>query len=428
MQEFNVPGMAYAILKGDKVVSEGVFGEADVEKKLPVTHASVFPIASLSKPIVAFGIMSLWQDKKLDIYKPLSTYLTGMPAEWQQIPLVRLLDHTSGIPDQYNSGEYDVNDPTPISSDEVVMALEALPLEFSPPGSQYMYSNGNYVLLAKIIEKVTGMSYGDFLKKRVFTPLGMTKTHPLQLTENSTEVQGYETVRTTIDKIVWNPDWVYGNGQLGATIDDLVKFAIGVSNTKIVNASTFNVMLTPPALNDGSKPEYALGWGVGPTRGAAEFDHSGKVNGWRSKYICFTDSQVTVIVLSNNGTPTTDTLANDLAATVDSSLSLNPTTDTNTALTTDHLRFVLSIKEGNVDTSKLSSGLLADYNAKDHWKGLTAGLAALGSISWFRPTSRTPSGTDTKTIYRLQQGPSATSITIWNMTDGTIDGLMISHE
>jgi len=426
MSRHNVPGLAYVILQDGNVVAHGEYGVEDVAKKTPVTSKSVFPIASLSKPFVALGILYLAEHGKLDLTDSLGQYVKGLPPDWQTIPLIRLLDHTSGIPDHYNAGKWNVRDPAPISSDVLIEKLITLPLHFAS-GQKYEYSNGNYALLAKVIEKVSGKPYGEFLTEKVFKPLHMDQAKALTMDDLQKSVTGYRTTNGAPEAIPWNPDWCFGNGALGMSSLDLAKLDEGLYTDKVVGSSTLKFITTPQPLNDGTKPAYAMGWMIGVSRGTPFISHDGIVSGWRSFFGRFTKFNLTVIVLVNNSTPNLTTVANDLAATVVSDLSLAPIEDTFTDLTRGDRQFIEALKAGTMDPTWLSDFMRNDFEKKDHWKGIRDALQGSGEITAFVPASRVQkSANEVDTRYRLEQGENVSSITIQRDRKGICIGFFFN--
>lgn len=424
MTRYRVPGMAFVIMQNGMPVSHGEYGVANVKTGEKVTSKSVFPIASLSKPFVALAILSLAEQGKVKLEDPIGLYVPALPEEWKAIPLIRLLDHTAGVPDHYNSGKWNVFEQKPISSDDLIQKLVTMPLNFSP-GEKYQYSNGNYVLLAKAIEKVTGKPYGQVLDEKIFKPLNMTGTKVLSLDDMPKVVQGYHTVKAGVEPVEFNPDWTFGHGAIGATSYDLARLDIGLYTEKIVKFSTLRFITTPQPLTDGSRPNYAMGWGIGHSRGAALICHDGKINGWRSFFGRFNDYNLTVIVVTNNGTPAVTTLATDLAGTVVGELALDPIADENPDLTRNDLDFVKSIRQDQVDPSWLSDGLKRDYETKDHWSAVRK-LLEPGEVTLFEPAARGQSRNEFRTRYRVELGDVVRSLTIGHSAQGLVTTLLIS--
>jgi CubicO group peptidase (beta-lactamase class C family) len=424
MSRYHVPGLAYAILRDGEVVSHGTLGVVDTKTNQPVRDDSVFPIASLSKPFVALGVLTLAELHKLDLTDPVGKYLPDLPADWKTIQLIRLLDHTSGIPDHYNAGKWDVTGPDPISSDELISKLATLPLHFKA-GDKYEYSNGNYALLAKVIEKVSGKPYDEYLEQAVFNPLGMYHTKALSRADLPNVVQGYSTQGDTVAPAAWNPDWCYGNCALGTTWKDLARLDAALYSEQIVKFSTLAFITTPQPLNDGSKPGYAMGWMIGNSRGQKTISHNGKISGWRSSFERFLQKNVTVVVLSSNGDPELGELSADLAGTEVPDLALWPIQDDDPNLTRLHRQFLEAIRDGQVQESWLSPGLSRDYETKDQWSGIRKMISDRGPITLFAVAKRTQTGGEMISRYRVEQGARVMELNIGQNSSGFVTSLMV---
>ncbi|RYG26317.1 class A beta-lactamase-related serine hydrolase [bacterium] len=426
MSKNAVPGMAYAVIVKGSIVAHGTYGVSDLKTKEKITDDSVFPIASLSKPFVAMGVLALVEKGSLKIDDPIGEYLPDLPEAWKPLKIVRLLDHTSGVPDHINSNAFNWRGREPIGSEELIKKLVSLPLRFKA-GERYEYSNGNYVLLAKLIERVSGQPYEKFLESRIFEPLGMKHTRALTLENLPSAVHGHANGLGGVLPATFNPDWCYGNGGLGSSILDLAKLDWGLYTPRILKSSTLSFVTTPQPLSDGRLVNYAMGWMVGRLRGARAISHSGRLNGWQSYFVRYADYNATVVVLSNHRDVSLANLANDLAGTVIPNLTMQPITDAYPSLTNDHRGFIESILTGKVDESRLDGDLLRDYRSKDRWSGLKEDLRKGARLTVFEPVSRRQTGADAFTSsYRLELGNRVWKVDLgWNGA-GLINMLTVS--
>ncbi|HZZ42441.1 MAG TPA: serine hydrolase domain-containing protein [Tepidisphaeraceae bacterium] len=323
MKSQHIPGMALAIVEDGHVSKAQGYGLADVEREIPVRPDTAFEIGSLSKPFLATGVMMLMEESRLRLDDPLSKYLDRTPKVWKDITLRNLLTHTSGIPDLFNDpievnsinlfGLRIVNHHLELSGDRTEQSVFDLlakqPLKF-PPGTRYSYSNSGYVLLAMVIHKVTGKPYGVFLHKRIFEPLGMTRTCIFgDVPSLPDSAVGYQ----------WEKDhlirkWLmlptidgkgYGNGGIVTTVLDLAMWDAGLSSGKLVSKSTLDQMWQPGRLNDGTEIPYGLGWGlakVPQVPGRRIVFHAGRWGVWggfASLFQRFVNERVTLIFLAN---------------------------------------------------------------------------------------------------------------------------------
>ena len=194
MKKYNIPGGAVAVVRDGKLFYARGFGFADVENKMPVQPTALFRIASVSKPITSAAIMKLLEEGKLkldDRVAPLIADLTPAPAatvdpRWEQITIRHLLNHTGGWDRDKPNGGFDpidrpaiaaaaVNAPAPASSETLIRYMKGMPLDFNP-GEKHAYSNFGYIILGRVIERLSGMRYEDYVRARVLAPVGANRT------------------------------------------------------------------------------------------------------------------------------------------------------------------------------------------------------------------------------------------------------------
>jgi CubicO group peptidase (beta-lactamase class C family) len=173
MEEQHIPGLSMAVLRQGKAVKSQGYGYADLEQKIKVTRDTVFQLQSITKSFTGTAIMMLAEDNKISLEDKIGKYLDGLPDLWNGITVRHLLTHTSGIKDFINEPTVDLA--KDLEPQDVIRSLEKLPLNFEP-GERYAYSNTGYHLLGMIIEKITGDTWQNFLRAKIFKPLKMKST------------------------------------------------------------------------------------------------------------------------------------------------------------------------------------------------------------------------------------------------------------
>jgi CubicO group peptidase (beta-lactamase class C family) len=173
LQDLDVFQGVVLVARGDRALASKAYGFANLELQVPNTVDQVFRIASLSKPFTEVAVGTLVEEKRIEFTDPLSRFLPDFPSG-DRITIEMLLAHRAGIPNM-NSIPYDEEAFEGNSLDSLVRVLGGRPLDFEP-GSQRRYSNGGYAILACVIEKVTGMSYDQYLQQSVSGPLGLQHT------------------------------------------------------------------------------------------------------------------------------------------------------------------------------------------------------------------------------------------------------------
>lgn len=280
LREIDFPGMALIARNGEVLLRQG-YGLAD-EQTLNRPDQKT-RIASLSKSFTAASILSLVEKGKLDVQDPISKYISGIP-KGDQITLHMLLSQTSGIPSAFGRGEG-------TSLEETVEGIRHKTLKFEP-GSAYLYSNSGYVLLAYVIEQVSGMSYADYVEQTILKPLGM---------KNSGEAS--RKVHTTSGFVSENKQWVpapyyvsqSGSGTIYSTVDDLLKWDRALYTDKILSQDTIEQMYEPY-----SDKNYGYAWILKESDQNRTVFHNGSGGGFATAFSRNLTDDVTIILLGNH--------------------------------------------------------------------------------------------------------------------------------
>lgn len=299
MQLRHTPGLSLAVIQDGKLVKAKGYGFANLELDVPATPQTVYQLASLTKQFTATAIMLLVQDNKLGLDDRISRYLDGTPDTWKDITLRHLLTHTSGIPDYLtDEAVRSVHDTTP---EKIMQSVTGRPLDFVP-GAKHDYSNINYVLLASIVQKVSGKTYDAFLTERVFRPLGMTSTrraNPSDLIPNRAAGYSWRDARLQNSDYLDPTLWDNGDGGILTTLLDMAKWDAALNGDMILTAASKWQMWTPVRLNDGKTHPYGFGWAVDEFQGHRRISHNGGRPGASTNISRYVDDRLTIIVLAN---------------------------------------------------------------------------------------------------------------------------------
>ena len=297
----NEPGAAVAVVQGGEVIHRQGYGLANVEWGIPVQPDTVFRLASLTKQFTATAIMLLQEQGKLTVDDLLTEFLPEYPISGHEITIHHLLTHTSGIK-SYTSIEgwfphKIIHDMTPQAICDV---FSQIPFDFKP-GTQFLYNNSGYHLLGMIIEKVSGVSYEQFIQENIFHPLGMQHSYYMS---NEPIIPKRASGYATTEQGFCNADYLsmtqpYAAGALGSTIDDLVLWDRAVREQRLVSAPTQALMFTPVKLTAGKTEDYGYGWGLGDYRGHPFVHHGGGINGFSTFIAQFHREPVSIIILTN---------------------------------------------------------------------------------------------------------------------------------
>jgi CubicO group peptidase (beta-lactamase class C family) len=289
-----------------KVIFEGGFGNADAGQGIPFTPATPCYLASLTKQFTAMAIMILAEQHKLAYGDSLPNYLPALPHYARNVTIRHLLNHTSGIPDYARLG---LEHPG-LTNREVVSKLETLDSLNFPPGSRFEYTNSGYVLLASIIERVSGQPYSVFLKRNIFEPLGMKAT--VVCDESHPEIRG----RARGYNRFGDPDdydlQTVGEGGIYTSVQDMFTWDEALYTDKLVRPATLAEAFTPPNLADGGASSYGFGWVIGRYNGELTASHAGRYGGFNTYIKRFLAGRNTIVFLTNHDFKNMGTIGNAL--------------------------------------------------------------------------------------------------------------------
>lgn len=286
----------------DNILLHEAYGMANIEKGIPNTTDTKFPIASITKMFTAVSILQLYERGKLDLQDKLNKLIPDFP-QGDKITITNLLNHTSGIPSYNSVEERNTN------FEELISIIKELPLKFQP-GKDNDYSNSGFTLLAYIIEKVSGMPYEDFVAENIFKPSKMNNSGILPADSNimiDNLAQGYTFDTGRIQPANTRRPHGKGEGSLYSTTTDLYKFNKALFNNKLISKKTLDLMTTP--LNQKYNQYYGMGCIIENNNGWKVVWHNGGVVGFRTRFNVLRkpDVKVTIIDLFN-----TDFLLSDL--------------------------------------------------------------------------------------------------------------------
>ncbi|WP_353216458.1 serine hydrolase domain-containing protein [Sandarakinorhabdus sp.] len=303
MEESHIPALQFAIVVYGRVVMSEAYGFADIEQQIAASRQTLFPINSATKSFTGVAIMQLAEAGRVDLEAPISNYLDGLPEKWRAIRIRQLLAHSSGLPNIVDEmgligGGSDA---------EAWAKVQTLPME-GETGAAFAYNQTNYVLLGRLIEKLSGRPFEKFLTERQFTPAslpaarfgdgydivpGRADVYIRQHAGRGAGPADRSTLYHWIDDI---PVSTRAGAGLYATADDVADWIIALQRGKLLAPATIARMWQPDVLNDGSANIWAMGWPIlaGTKRRAV-----GGIGGGRSTFFIYPDDGVAVIVMTN---------------------------------------------------------------------------------------------------------------------------------
>jgi CubicO group peptidase (beta-lactamase class C family) len=295
----HIPGATLLVARAGRIVRARGYGLANVELRVAAVPATVFQSGSLGKQFTATAVMMLVQSHQLGLDDPLTRFVPDAPPAWHEVTIRELLSHTAGFGDYPE--DFDLR--RDYTEEQLLELIEALPLAFAP-GTDWTYSNLGYVILGIVIHRVTGEFYGDFLRQRIFGPLGM---HTARIISESDVVPnraaGYRLVGTELK----NQEWVSpsvnttADGSLYFSILDLARWDAALYSERLLPQQALEAMWRVQSLRDGrtNSGNYGFGWFIVEKHGRRVVEHEGAWQGFETYIGRYRDARLTVAVLTN---------------------------------------------------------------------------------------------------------------------------------
>lgn len=341
------PGLALLVKKGSTIYIEKGYGVREFGKPARIDPATNFRLASLTKQFTAMAILLLVHDGKLRYGDRLTDFWPDFPAYGKTITIRHLLTHTSGLPDYEQLMERAEKQSGPrwsaekqIQDEEVPALLKQQTTGKFAPGTNWAYSNSAYVVLGLIVAKQSGTSYGEFLERRIFAPLGMK--HSVAYVKGKNKIAsrafghsplvqepGARARLFSVDDQS-STSATLGDGGIYSNLEDLSRWDDALQNHTLLSAREMEPAFTPMRLQDGSEPHwpaeadednlapgkpvsYGFGWFLDAYRDQPRMWHTGSTEGFRNVIERFTADGVSIVILSNRSDLNPKTLAEKIA-------------------------------------------------------------------------------------------------------------------
>ena len=307
------------VAEGERVVFKEAFGYRRFQPSEPTDPGTAYEVGSVSKPFTATAILMLAERGELSLSDPLTKYFPALP--YPDVTLERVLSHTSGLFDPCCDPAlrpsfdvfYGKSDPPYSNPDYLAFVERQTPELLAPPGQMYRYSNFGYVLLALVVERVSGAPFDEFLRENIFEPVGLERTHVLSLMDEpaiDNFALGYrrgDDGEPRLDVPVATPERpsvfaaTYGDDEIVSTVDDLFSFGRALKNGALLQPETLARALTPSRLAFDERGPYGLGFRLEEAAdGRTIVYHTGSTNGFLATCTYPTDeNDITVVLLTN---------------------------------------------------------------------------------------------------------------------------------
>src|SRR6266404_5449814 len=294
------PSASVAVVKDGRIVYQHAYGNARLEPLTPARPEMRYSIGSISKQFTSAAVLMLVEEGKLSLDDPVAKFVPGL-TRGNEVTVRNVLSHTSGYQDYWPQ---DYVPPLMLKETSAAAILDMWahkPLDFDP-GTKWQYSNTNYVIAGLIVEKVSGKPLLDFLRQRIFTPLGMSSVTDIdQAGLPAGDPTGY--LRYALGPLRPAPKegkgWLFAAGELAMTPQDLAKWDVSIIDQKILKPESYRELGTEVLLKNGLGTHYGLGIDVNSQASHRVLSHGGEVSGFTAQNSVFPDERAAVVVLTN---------------------------------------------------------------------------------------------------------------------------------
>jgi D-alanyl-D-alanine carboxypeptidase len=423
LEETGVPSASVAVVQHGKLVYTQAYGSARLaaggDAAVPATPAMRYSIGSISKQFTAAAILMLEEQGKLSLDDPVSKYVSGL-TRGDEVTIREILSHTSGYEDYWPEDYLMTPMLKPESAQQILATWAKKPLDFEP-GTQWQYSNTNYVIAGRIVEIVSGEPLFDFVTKRIFRPLGMTSVW------NSDESKLTQTDATAYYRHALGPlraapkegrGWMFAAGELAMTAHDLALWDESLIARSLLKPESYEQMFTEVKLKNGKGTHYGLGVEVRERDGHREIEHSGEVSGFVAENVVLVDDGAAVVVLTNQDAVGAASTIAELVVPAIAGFTMNP--DEQQAL-----EIYRGLQQGRIDRSQLAPNL-SDYFTPEAIADFQSSLGPLGEPLSLTQTQSSLRGGMTFRAFEITYPNRKLELTTYTYPDGKLEQYLIS--
>ena len=294
------PGAAVMIIKEGVILFSNGYGLANLENEIPITNETNFRLASITKQFTAMCIMILINHGELDFETTLVEIFPPFPSYGSNITIRYLLNHTSGLVDYESLIQNDATEQ--VSDMDVYNMMTGLDSTYFTSGTDYRYSNTGYALLAMIVEEKSGLTFSEFLKENIFSPLEMNNSvaHQEGISNITNRAYGYsqEDDGYNLDDQSLTSA-VLGDGGIYTSLNDMFRWNQSLYVDTLIPYEILNEAFTSGELSSGEKTGYGFGWRMDTYLYRNRAHHTGSTRGFRNVFMRFPDQKISILILTN---------------------------------------------------------------------------------------------------------------------------------
>jgi D-alanyl-D-alanine carboxypeptidase len=420
-KDAGVPSVSIAIVKDGRIVLTRAYGKARLQPDFPARSEMRYKIGSISKQFAATAILFLAEEGKLSLSDPVGKYIPDL-TRGNDVTIRQILSHTSGYRDYWPQDYVPPFMKQTVTAESILTRWARAPLDFEP-GSQYQYSNTGYVMAGVIVEKVSGKPLFDFLKQKIFTPLGMRSVlNADQENLTSGDPVGYTRFGLGPHRIApkEGKGWLFATGGLAMTAEDLARWNIAMIEQKLLKPASYREMQTDVLLTNGVGTRYGLGVGVNTEQDHRLIQHGGAVSGFTALNSIFPDDRGAIVVLTNfDGAFSGDTISRQIMA-----LLFASDQQVDGAREKLARKLFADLQAGKANHSLLTANAKS-YFTEEALHDFAASLAPLGSPQTFSLTSQRKRGGMKLRIYNVEFPNKKLMILMRELPDGKVEQFQV---
>jgi D-alanyl-D-alanine carboxypeptidase len=424
IERTGAPSASIAVVRDGRIAYLQAYGKARIEPAVPATTEMRYSIGSISKQFTAAAILLLAEEKKLSLDDPVGRWLPDLTRA-SDVTVRQVLSMTSGYQDFWPQDYVMPGMMLATTPQQILNGWARIPLDFEP-GTRWQYSNTNYVIAGLIVERVSGMRLVEFLRRRVFAPLGMTT-----VVDSDEAPLGAGDPMRYLRYALGPPrpapkegkGWMFAAGELAMTARDLARWDLATIDRTILKPESYQAMQADTLLRNGLGTNYGLGVQVSATAGRRQVSHTGEVSGFTAANVIYPDDRAAVAVLTNlDATGASSQIASRIANAL--FRATGGEADTEQALAQARKVFE-GLQHGQIDRGRFTANANA-YFAEAALADFAAGLGPLGTPQEFEQASQSLRGGMTARSYRIRFPSRTLRLTTFVMSDGRLEQYQIA--
>jgi CubicO group peptidase (beta-lactamase class C family) len=422
-----VPSASVAVVQGGKVAYVKAYGMARLDPAMAAEPGMQYSIGSISKQFTAAAVLLLMQDGKLKLDDPVGKYLPGLTRA-NEVTIRQVLSMTSGYQDFWPE-DYVMTSMMKSTNPQGILDVWAKkPLDFDP-GTQWQYSNTNYVIAGRIAEVAGGKPLMEQLQERIFRPLkmmGVFNSDATRLPANDPTGYYQHALGPLRPAPQEGQGWMFAAGELAMPASDLALWNISLMNRTLLAPASYDEMFREVKLKDGKGTGYGLGVEVGERNGHRYIEHGGEVSGFVSENIVFPDDKVAVTVLTNeDASSAAGALGRKIAPLVWGGASDTSVASAEAAAAEKRaLNIFTGLQDGKLDRTQLTA-LCDGYFTAEAVEDFALSLKPLGTPTSFKQVTEAKRGGMTFRAFTVSFPGKQVRVTVYEMPDGKLEQYLV---